>query len=149
MENIKYSISNFNWIKPFENLSVDGKVKHLNEVLLNCFQNYIPNKKFKCDYRQPPWSNDNRKSSLKQRSELTRIYYKNGLRKYDHIKVLQKSTECPKKILEAKKNYILKVTTKLEHCNAAPKTYWATLIRLLYNKKIPAIPPLLVDGSFI
>ena len=41
------------------------------------------------------------------------------------------------------------MTTKLEHSNAAPKTYWAILNRLLYNKKIPAIPPLFVDCSFI
>ena len=41
------------------------------------------------------------------------------------------------------------MATKLEHSNAFPKTYWATLNRLLYNKKIPAIPPLLADGSFI
>ena len=41
------------------------------------------------------------------------------------------------------------MTTKLEDSNAAPKTYWAMLNPLLYNKKIPAIPPLSVDGSFI
>ena len=108
MENIKYAISNFNWSKAFENLSVDGKVKHLNETLLNIFRNYIPNKKIKCDYRQPPWINDNIKSSLKQRSKLTKIYYKNDMRKSDHIKVLEKSTECTKKILEAKKTIYLK-----------------------------------------
>ena len=51
MENIKYAISNFNWSKAFENRSVDGKA---NETLLHIFQNYIPNKKIKCDYRQPP-----------------------------------------------------------------------------------------------
>ena len=138
-ENIKYAISNFNWSKAFENPPVDGKVKHLNEALLNIFLNYIPNKKIKCDYRQPPWINENIKISLQQRSKLTNIYYKNGLRKSDHIKVLEKSTECTKKILKAKKRYILKMTTKLEHSNTAPKTFWATLNRLLYNKKIPAI----------
>ena len=37
MENIKYAISNFNWSKALENLSVNGKVKHLNETLLNIF----------------------------------------------------------------------------------------------------------------
>ena len=41
------------------------------------------------------------------------------------------------------------MTTKLEGSNTAPKTYWAILNRLLYNKKIPAISPLFVDGSFI
>ena len=111
VENIKYAISNFNWSNAFGNLSVDGKVKHLNETLLNIFQNYIPNKKIKCDHCQAPWINDNIRSSLKKRSKLTKIYYKNGLRKSDHIKVLEKSTECTKKILEAKKIYILKMTT--------------------------------------
>ena len=52
------------------------------------------------------------------------------MRKSDHIKVLEKSTECNKKIPEAKKNYILKLTTKLEHSNTAPKTYW-TILNLL------------------
>ena len=46
---------------------------------------------------------ENIKSSLKQRSKMTKIYYKNSLRKCDHIKVLEKSTECTKKILVAKK----------------------------------------------
>ena len=41
------------------------------------------------------------------------------------------------------------MTTKFEYSNAAPKTYWVILNRLLYNKKIPAIPPLFADGSFI
>ena len=27
------------------------------------------------------------------------------------------------------------MTTKLEHSNIAPKTYWAILNRLLYNKR--------------
>ena len=149
VENIKSAIFNFNWSKAFENLSVDGKVKHLNKTLINIFLNYIPNAKIKCDYRQPPWITDNIKSSLKRRSKLIKIFYKKGLRKSDLIKVLEKSTECTKKILEVKKNYTLKMTTKLEHSNTVPKTYWEILNRLLYNKKTPAIPPLFIDSSFI
>ena len=38
--------------EPLKNLSVDDKVELLNETLLNIFQNYIPNKKIKYDYRQ-------------------------------------------------------------------------------------------------
>ena len=41
------------------------------------------------------------------------------------------------------------MTTAPEDSNTAPKTYWAMLNRLPYNKKIPAIPPLEVDASFI
>ena len=149
VENIKKAVSYFNWKRAFQNLSVDEKVELLNETLLNIFRNYIPNKKIKCDYRQPPWMTDNIKKSLNQRSKLTKYFYKNGQKNSDHIKVLEKSEECTNLISEAKKNYILKMTSKLEDTNTAPKTYWSILSRFLYNKKIPAIPPLFVDGTFI
>ena len=37
----------------------------------------------------------------------------------------------------------------LEDSHTAPKAYWTMLNRLIYNKKIPAIPPLFVDDNFI
>ena len=41
------------------------------------------------------------------------------------------------------------MTSKLADSQAAPKTCSAFLNRLPYDKKIPAIPPLLVDGKFV
>ena len=76
VENVKYAISNYNRIKAFENLSVDGKVKYLNETLRSIFSNYVSNEKIKCGYCHLPWINDNIKSYLKQRSKLTKIHYK-------------------------------------------------------------------------
>ena len=67
----------------------------------------------KCDYRQPLWITGNIKKSLKQRSKLTKIFYKNGQKNSDYIKVLEKSEECMSLISEAKKNYILQMTSKL------------------------------------
>ena len=149
IQNIKKAIFNFDWNKTFENLSVDEKVDFLNKTLLNIFRNYIPNKKIKCDYRQPPWMTDIIKKSLKERCKLTKFFYKNGQRKVDHDKVLEKSEECTKQILEAKKNYILKMTKKLADSNTSSKSYWTILNRLLYNKKLPTIPHLLVDGKLV
>ena len=80
IENINKTISNFNWTKAFENLSVDEKVELNNEALLNIYRNYTSDKKIKCDLRQPPWMTDNIKKSLKERSKLTKIFYKNGQR---------------------------------------------------------------------
>ena len=57
---------------------MDKKIKLLNETLLNIFRNYIPNKKIRSDNRQPPWMTDNIKNSLKESSNLTKIFYKNG-----------------------------------------------------------------------
>ena len=39
------------------------------------------------------------------------------------------------------------MTTKLQDPETAAKTYWAILIRLICKKKIPAIPPLFVNGK--
>ena len=52
----------------------------------------------------------NIKKSLKERSKLTKIFYKNGQRKIDSEKVLEIATECTDEILEAKKNYILNMS---------------------------------------
>ena len=146
LNNLKSNI-HFNWNKAFENLSIDAKVELLNETLLNIFRNYIPNKKIKYDYRQPPWMNDNIKRKLKQRTKLIKYFYKNGQMKCGYDKILEKSAECSAEMFETKKNYILNMTSKLADSHAAPKTYWTLLNRLLYNKKIPAIPLLLLDGK--
>ena len=83
--------------------------------------------------------NDNIKRTLKQITKLTKYFYKNGQIKCDYDQILEKSAECTVEILEAKKNYILNMTSKLADSHTAPKTYWTLLNRLLYNKKIPSI----------
>ena len=41
------------------------------------------------------------------------------------------------------------MTKKIADSNTFPKTCWTILNRLLYNKKVPTIPPLLVDGKLV
>ena len=41
------------------------------------------------------------------------------------------------------------MTEKLAKSNTSPKLYWTILNFLLYNKNLPAIPPLLVDGKMV
>ena len=117
------NISNFNWHNALKELSVDEKVVLLNETLLNIFRNYIPNKKIKCDYRQPPWKTDKIKNLLRDRYKLTKIFYKNGQKTTDREKVLIKSAKCTEEILEAKNIYILAMSKKLEDSKTVPKTY--------------------------
>ena len=85
---------------------------------------------------------------LKERCKLTKIFHKNGQKTTDRDKVMLKSAECTQEILEAKKTYIFTMSKKLEDSKTAPKAYWTILNRLIYNKKIPAIPPLFVKGNF-
>lgn len=81
MENIKKTITNFNWNEAFENLSIDWKVEPVDEALLNIFRNDIPIKKIKCDYHQPTWMTQNFKKSLKERAKWTKYYDRNVKKK--------------------------------------------------------------------
>ena len=80
---------------------------------------------------------------------MKKIFYKNGQGNSDHIKVLEKSEDCTILISEARKNHILILASKLDDSNTAPETYRSILNRFLYNKKVAAIPTLLVDGNCI
>ena len=102
--------------------------------------------------RQFFWINNDINSSLEERSKLKKIYSQKTLRKSDHIKVLENQQNVLRKSLKIKNTIITTITKmsiKFEDSNKASKTYWVILNRLVYNKTIPAIPPLLIDGSFV
>ena len=63
------------------------------------------------------------------------------------IKCQKNRLIVPKKSLKLKMITSIKKTDKLQNLSTALSTCWAILSRLLHNKKIPAIPPLLVDGK--
>ena len=46
---------------------------------------------------------ENIKRKLKQRTKLTKYFYKNGKIKCDHDKKLENSAECATEVVEAKK----------------------------------------------
>ena len=133
----------------FQGKTVNQKVNILNECLLNVFHNFIPNKKIKFNYKDPPWMTETVKSKLRERSNLVKRYYKNGKKNTDLEKALTKSNECNEIILAAKEKYINELSKKLSNPETTPKTYWKILNRFLSNKKIPSIPPLLVNGEMI
>ena len=67
-----------------------------------------------------------------------------------HLDELQEKTdECAALILDAKENYVRCMSTKLNDPLTALKTYWSILNRFLNNRKIPAIPPQIVNGDII
>ena len=88
-------------------------------------------------------------SQIKERSYLTKTYYKYGKRKSDIEKLIVKTNECEEIVSATKDKYIIQICEKLNDPITAPKTYWKIINRFLNNKKIPAIPPLLVNGEII
>ena len=64
-------------------------------------------------------------------------------------KTLTKANECTKILMAAKEKYINESSKKFSHPETTPKTCWKILNWFLSNKKIPSIPPLLVNGQMI
>ena len=75
---IQQSVSGIDWDFIFWGKTVNQKVNILNECLLNVFRNFIPNKKVKFNYIDPPWMTEIVKSKLSERSNLVKRSYKNG-----------------------------------------------------------------------
>ena len=41
------------------------------------------------------------------------------------------------------------MSAKLDNLKTVPKTYWSIINKFLSNKKIPIIPPILVNGELV
>ena len=98
----------------------------------------------KCNYRDLSWMTDAIKSRLKERSYVTKTYYKYGKRKHDFEKLIVKTNECKEnEISAAKDKHIIQMCQKVNDPITALKTYWKIINCFLSNKinKIPTIPP--------
>ena len=85
---------------------------------------------------------------MKKRSKLTKTYHNNPTL-YNKEALLSQVNKCTELIIKAKEEHIAKMSSKLDNPGTAPKTYWSIINRFINNKKIPVIPPILVDGDLI
>ena len=88
VEGIKKSTESVNWEVMFNNKSVHKQVSIFNEILMNIFSNFTPNKLVTFDDRDPPWMNDFVKSKIKWKNQLYKIYTENGYKYDDYLHVI-------------------------------------------------------------
>ena len=121
----------------------------LSTTLINILRNYIPNKKvnFKCG--EAPLVSKNIKSALRKRSTLTKRCYVNGQVQSDYNLLQSHSKKCTEMILNAKNEYMLRMSKKLNDPSTAPKSYGSIFSWFLNNKKIPSIPPIFHIGKVL
>ena len=100
---------------------------------MNIIRNFIPHKTKKFDYKNPEWMNTFIISALNKSSILLKRYYRNPS-EYNKETLINQSNECTKLIIEAKQNYIAKMSSKLDCPDTASKTYSA-IINIFLNKK--------------
>ena len=76
--NIRKALHSVNWERLFSGYNINEQVAAFNEVLLNIFRNYVPNKYITIDDKVPVWMNDIIKSKIKANNLLFKQYIQNS-----------------------------------------------------------------------
>ena len=89
------------------------------------------------------------KSKMKTRNKLFKQYILNGRFESDFILIESLVNELNDLISQTKTLYYENLAKKLNNSLLQAKTYWSILKTFYNDKKIPLIPPLLIDDMFI
>ena len=136
----------FRWHEHLNNMTCpDDQAELLNEVLLNIYSNFIPNKVKTIRPHQAPWITDNVKNFLRKKNRA----YRNFVRSGQQEGIQKMISEGSKLIEDAKRNYFLKAGNTLASPGTSRKRYWSLINTVLNKAKIPIIPPLLENGLFV
>ena len=146
---LKYAISNFDWSQSFRLLNVHEMVDFFSEQILVFAKNYIPSKQVTISDSDAPWITNKIKFAIKNNKNIYKNWLKNGQVPADRVVVNRSQRKTNKLIREAKSYYIKTLSNKISDPQCGAKIFWSSYKRLLNNKKITNIPPLLYNGSFI
>ena len=76
----------------------------LNNIILNVFANFVPNKVITCDDRDPPWINDNIKNKIRWKNSMYKNHKRNG-KKIEDYELLTKAVSKVSQLIEESKNW--------------------------------------------
>ena len=116
---IMKSIEKFHWHQHLEKITCpNDQVKFLNEVLLNIYSNFTPNKVKTIRPRQAPWVTHTVKNFLRKKNHAYRSFVRGG-RPDDKLEGIQKMiTEGSRLMEDAKRNYFVKAGNTLANPGA-------------------------------
>ena len=86
---------------------------------------------------------------MKWKNSMYKKYQRNCKKTQDYELLTKAVSEVPQLIEKSKRQYYYRLTKRLNGPRTSPKSYW-TILKTFYNKKrIPLIPTLLVNNSFV
>ena len=103
---------------------------------IDIFSQYIPNEIVTCDDQDPPWMTAALKSAIKHKHKVYNKYVKRGHKPDDWEYMRKVRNETSSKITKAKGEYFSNLGKKLSDPTNGIKSYWATLNKIINNKKI-------------
>ena len=146
---IRKALDLVNWEFIFLNKTIHDQVLALDQVLMNIFTNYIPNKYKFFDDQNPPQMNDCIKSKIQQKNSLFKQYVKNRCTAHDYQSLQFATKKLSDYIMERKNEQNFPLSQSLNNPATSSKTYWTILQTFYSGKKIPLIPPLVIKNQLI
>ena len=95
------------------------------------------------------WMNENIKSKIKAKNKLYQEYVKKGRQETDFCALEESVRNLNDLILQTKTSYYENLGRKLNDPTLQSKTYWSILKGFYNGKRVPVIPPLLVNNKFV
>ena len=149
LTNIRKSFSQINWYNALKDLNVNDQVEYLSSCILNVFSNFVPNKTITCRDKEPPWMTEEVKKNCHMKAKIYERYVKNGRSDADKDEMARVTNLSSDTITKAKEKYFYFLSNKLNDPQTGTKYYWSILKKFLQKNKIPLIPPILWNGTFI
>ena len=138
-----------NWDRVLDNKNVDSQVLILIDIILNIFRNFVPNKYVTFDDKDPVCMNENIKSKTKPKNKLYQEYAKKDRQESDFCALEETVRNLNNLLLQTKTSYYENLWKKFNGPTLLSKTYWS-ILKCFYNgKRVPVIPPLLVNNKFV
>ena len=120
-----------------------------SDDFLRIMSQNIPKKIITCNNKDAPWITREFKTTIKRNSRVYRKWVLRGRNPDDKHIVRRVQNETNKLIKKAKKDYFVNLGEKLSNSVTGSKSFWTAFKRLVNNKKLTNIPPILEDGKIV
>ena len=146
---IRHCLSSIEWHVVFKDKTPDEMVDLFQTKFLAIMNSNIPNKIVTINDRDATWVTPEVKIVLRKNKRVFKRWIDRGRKPSE--KALLNQTQCAtnKVIANAKSKYLTNLGNKICDPNTGPKCFWTAFNRLLNNKKITNIPPLIENDKYI
>ena len=145
-DSIQKALKQINWKFLLSNRSVHQQVDILNNTLMNVFSNFIPKKLVTFNDKDPPWMTEYLKKKIKWHNKIYAEYLNGQNKSVDYIMLQNVIAEVAELVCKSKDNYHKQLARKLTNPKTSSKTYWSILKTFYNGRKVPLIPPLLINN---
>ena len=116
---------------------------------MDVIYNFVPNKVITIGSKDALWKTPEIKRMVLEKAKIYRRCVKHGRSIADYQILRGITSSCKSTINEAKSNYFSRVGESLTDPAITPKKYWSNLHSFLHKRKIPKIPPIRHNNTFL